>query len=81
MCSSDLRFRWRRMIVVTSKYHLRRAGYAFRREFEGTGVEIVMRGSRYDKSDPEHWWASRADLRWMLSEAPKFAAYLLGLGA
>lgn len=75
------RYGWRRLIVVTSKYHLRRAGFAFRRELEGTGVEVVMRGSRYDASDPARWWASRGDIRWMLSEAPKFAAYLLGLGA
>jgi len=28
-----------RVIVVTSPYHLRRAGYAFRREFAGTGTD------------------------------------------
>src|SRR5690348_13259148 len=30
---------WRRVIVVTSRYHLRRAGFAIRRELSGTGVE------------------------------------------
>ena len=72
---------WRRIIVVTSKFHLRRAGFAFRRELAGTGVSVVMHGSRYDPSNPARWWASRADLRWMLSEAPKLLAYVFGLGA
>jgi uncharacterized SAM-binding protein YcdF (DUF218 family) len=72
---------WHRIIVVTSKFHLRRAGYAFRRELAGSGVEVVMHGSRYDNANPRRWWATRSDLRWMLSEAPKLAAYWLGLGA
>lgn len=72
---------WRRVIVVSSKYHLRRAGYAFRRELDATGVEVIMHGSRYDEANPPRWWSARSDIRWMLSEVPKYAAYLLGLGA
>ena len=69
-----------RVIVVTSAYHVRRAGYAFRREFEGSGVEIVMRGSRYSATNPARWWTRRGDIRYMLSELPKYIAYRAGLG-
>lgn len=72
---------WRRVIVVSSKYHLRRASFALRRELRGTGVEVVMRGSRYDPAHPERWWQHRSDIRDMFPEVPKLAAYLLGLGA
>jgi uncharacterized SAM-binding protein YcdF (DUF218 family) len=72
---------WKRVIVVTSKFHLRRAGFALRRQLEGTGVEVVMRGTRYDPAKPNRWWATRRDWRWILSEVPKLAAYLAGLGA
>ena len=72
---------WRRVIVITSKYHLRRAGLSFRRELRGTGINIVMRGTRYDRAQPERWWSQRADIRWLLSEVPKLMAYRLGLGA
>lgn len=72
---------WRRLIVVTSKYHLRRAGFAMRRELAGTGVEVEMRGTRYDTVNPERWWTSRTDWRWVLSEGGKLVAYELGLGA
>ena len=72
---------WKQVIVVSSKYHLRRAGFAYRRELEGTGVRILMHGSRYDYANPDRWWATRGDLRWILSEGTKIAAYFFGLGA
>lgn len=72
---------WKRVIVVTSKFHLRRARFAMDRELEGSGVEVRMRASRYDTARPERWWRQRGDVRDILSEVPKFAAYALGLGA
>jgi uncharacterized SAM-binding protein YcdF (DUF218 family) len=73
--------RWRRIIVVTSKYHLRRAGFAIRREMGGTGVEVEMHGTRYENANPDRWWTTRSDLRWVLDESAKLIAYELGLGA
>jgi uncharacterized SAM-binding protein YcdF (DUF218 family) len=70
---------WRRIIVVTSKYHTRRATFAFRRGLEGTGAQVVMRASRYDSADPARWWRYRRDLRFGLSEWQKLLAYHLGL--
>ena len=51
---------WRRVIIVTSKYHTRRAAFAFRRGLEGTGADVIMRASRYDPSDPARWWRTCA---------------------
>ncbi len=70
---------WRRVIIVTSKYHTRRAAFAFRRGLEGTGTEVIMRASRYDPSDPARWWRIRADFRFATSEFQKLIAYRLGL--
>lgn len=72
---------WHRIIVVTSRYHLRRAGFAVRREMAGTGVEIEMHGTRYEHVDPDRWWTTRDDLQWVLDEGAKLIAYELGLGA
>jgi uncharacterized SAM-binding protein YcdF (DUF218 family) len=72
---------WRRVIVVSSQYHLRRAGFAFRRELRGTGVQVMMRGTRYDGLEPNRWWRRRGDIREIVPEVPKLIAYLLGLGA
>jgi uncharacterized SAM-binding protein YcdF (DUF218 family) len=71
---------WSRVIVVTSKYHTRRARFAFVREFEGSNVQILIRASRYDTAKPERWWANRADYRYVTSELQKLLAYKLGLG-
>jgi uncharacterized SAM-binding protein YcdF (DUF218 family) len=70
---------WRRVMIVSSKYHTRRVGFAFRRALEGTGAEVFVRASRYDLSDPAHWWRSRADFRFVTSEWEKLILYHLGL--
>jgi uncharacterized SAM-binding protein YcdF (DUF218 family) len=72
---------WRRIIVVTSPYHLRRAGFALRRELRGTGVEVLMRGTRYEPARPEAWWGQRRDIREIAAELPRLVAYMAGLGA
>lgn len=70
---------WQRIIVVTSKYHTRRSRYAFERAFRGTGVQIQVRATRFDTSQPDTWWKHRADLRFVISEWQKLLAYRLGL--
>jgi uncharacterized SAM-binding protein YcdF (DUF218 family) len=70
---------WRRVIVVTSKMHTRRARLALERELRGTDVTVLMRASRYDTADPAHWWRRRADVRSMVFELEKFLAYLVGV--
>jgi uncharacterized SAM-binding protein YcdF (DUF218 family) len=72
---------WRRVIVVTSKYHLRRARFAIDRELRDTNLEVNMRASRYDPMQADRWWTRRAEIRWVASELPKLVAYVLGLGA
>lgn len=72
---------WRRVLVVTSKLHTRRARLAFRRELAGTGVSVIVRASRYDDADLARWWRRRRDLRETLLESAKLVVYALGLGA
>jgi uncharacterized SAM-binding protein YcdF (DUF218 family) len=70
---------WRRVIVITSKYHTRRVGFAFAREFEGTPTRIMVKATRYDRSDPARWWSDRSELRFVISELQKLAGYRLGV--
>jgi uncharacterized SAM-binding protein YcdF (DUF218 family) len=69
---------WHRVIVVTSKYHTRRSGFAFRRGLGGTGAGPILRASRYDESDPARWWRRRADVRSVGSEWVKLIFYRFG---
>jgi uncharacterized SAM-binding protein YcdF (DUF218 family) len=70
---------WRTAIVVTSKYHTRRTGFAMRRALAGTGVRVMVRASRYDLADPARWWRDRSNARFVLEEWQKLVAYRLGL--
>jgi uncharacterized SAM-binding protein YcdF (DUF218 family) len=71
--------KWKRVIVVSSKYHLRRIRLAAGRAMRGTGVTLILRGSRYDPATPERWWQRRSDIRWLGSEIPKLILYAGGI--
>lgn len=70
---------WSRVIVITSKQHTRRAGLVIRRRLAGTGIEPIMRASRYDRSDVDAWWRQRGTLRFTLFETQRLIAYWLRL--
>jgi uncharacterized SAM-binding protein YcdF (DUF218 family) len=70
---------WSRIIVVTSKFHTARAGFAFRRSFNGTGIQVIVQATRYDTTDIDRWWEPRRNLRMGLFEAQSLLAYWLGL--
>ena len=69
---------WSTVIVVTSKQHTRRAGLSMRRVL-GDDKKVIVRASRYDRSDVDRWWADRATLRFTLFETQRYIAYWLGL--
>jgi len=70
---------WSRVIVVTSKLHTARVALVMRRRFEGSGVRIIVRPTRYDLADVDRWWVRRADLSFVLFESQKLVAYWVGL--
>lgn len=72
--------RWSRIIIVTSRQHTRRARLVTTRKLEGTGATVIMRASRYDRADPEHWWRDRPTLRFTIFEAQRLLGYWLGVG-
>jgi uncharacterized SAM-binding protein YcdF (DUF218 family) len=54
----------RRLLVVTSPYHTRRALATFAQVFEGSGVEIGIEASTaHSTARPDRWWATAYD-RW-----------------
>lgn len=59
----------KRVIVVTSPYHQRRAGLEFQRFLPG--VEVINHPTPYDRLWPEYWWASWSGWLLALSESAK----------
>jgi len=66
---------WTRVIVVTSKQHTRRARMVIARRLAGTGSQVIMRASRYDRADVENWWRNRSTVRFTLFETQRLIAY------
>ncbi len=55
------------LIVVTSKYHTRRAAHIWRNQTSGE-FSITTAPARHDPFDPEGWWGSGRQIRWVLAE-------------
>ena len=62
---------WRRVLVVTSNYHTRRARYIFRHVFPSE-VEARVVAARDSGYDPNHWWESRLGKKLFLREMLAF---------
>jgi uncharacterized SAM-binding protein YcdF (DUF218 family) len=63
------------LLVVTSPYHARRAGLAFRKALPGWEVRVV--GTPSERL-PAAWWTEQESARIVLLEIPKTIFYLLG---
>jgi uncharacterized SAM-binding protein YcdF (DUF218 family) len=59
--------KWRRVIVVTSNYHTRRARYIFHKVFP-QGVESRVASARDGDFDPQHWWEKRKAIKELTHE-------------
>jgi uncharacterized SAM-binding protein YcdF (DUF218 family) len=49
---------WKRVLLVTSNYHTRRALFIFDRIMPA-GVSVRVSGARDSEFDPAHWWTTR----------------------
>jgi uncharacterized SAM-binding protein YcdF (DUF218 family) len=68
--------RLRRVIVVTSRAHSRRARLILR-ETLGPDVALTLRATRYDPFAGSHWWRSRRDAKVVWWEYEKLTHYWL----
>jgi uncharacterized SAM-binding protein YcdF (DUF218 family) len=62
------------VLVVTSKYHSRRAYLIFKDALKGK-ASVISVPSPYDPSDPEEWWRRSKDSRSVILEYQKMLVY------
>lgn len=67
----------RRVILVTSAFHTRRAGWIVRQELEGLDVTVELAAARNADYDETNWWQSEAGLINVNNEYIKLGYYLL----
>jgi uncharacterized SAM-binding protein YcdF (DUF218 family) len=58
---------WKRVLVVTSDYHARRARFIFDHVFP-PGVTVRVSAAHDTEFDPSHWWETRLGQKILLSE-------------
>ena len=64
---------WRRVLLVTSNYHTRRARYIFSKVFPSR-LAVVTISARDSDYDPDAWWESRQGRKLFLLESAGYVA-------
>lgn len=64
-----------RIIITTSKYHTRRAGYIWEHVYPDQ-FKIFTVAATSDPFDPDDWWYSGRQIRWVLAEYGAWLFYL-----
>ena len=68
---------FRRVIVVSSPYHMRRVRIIWNSRFEGE-VSALMRPTRYEPVDPARWWRAGRSLEDTLHETVGIVHFFIG---
>jgi len=63
---------WKRILIVTSNYHARRARFILER-LVPPGVSVHVSGARDSEFDPSRWWETRQGQKLFLSEVLGYA--------
>ena len=66
---------WKKVLLVTSNYHTRRADYIFERTLPA-GTELRVISAPDSEYDPNNWWRTRNGLKRFLYEA---AGYIVAM--
>lgn len=65
------------VMVISSKFHLRRIGMVFRKPFRKAGITVLLHGAPSSTFDESRWWASEDGLIMLNNEYVKLAYYLV----
>jgi len=63
---------WKRILIVTSNYHARRARFIFQRVLPAS-VNVQVSGARDSDFDPTRWWETRLGQKLFLNELLGYA--------
>jgi uncharacterized SAM-binding protein YcdF (DUF218 family) len=64
------------IIITTSKFHSRRARHIWSKMYEGK-LKVFVAPAQSDPFNPEAWWKSGRQVRWVLSEYGAWIYYYL----
>ena len=70
---------YKSILLVTSKWHSKRAYLTFRSALKETGIKITIYPSMYDTFSPDAWWKSNNDAELVFYEYVRFIYYIFTL--
>jgi uncharacterized SAM-binding protein YcdF (DUF218 family) len=62
-----IRMGYKKIILVTSKYHTRRAHYVWSEMYKGR-LSVCSVSAKADPYDPGGWWKDGRQIRWLMAE-------------
>jgi uncharacterized SAM-binding protein YcdF (DUF218 family) len=62
-----LRMGYKKIILVTSKYHTRRASYIWSKMYDGR-LSVCSVSAKTDPYDPGGWWKDGRQIKWLMTE-------------
>lgn len=65
---------FRRIILTTSKFHTKRAHFIWSKMYDHK-LTVIPVSAKTDPFDPERWWKSGRQIRWVLSEYGAWVYY------
>ena len=68
---------YKSILLVTSKWHSKRAYLTFKSTLKNDEIKIVIQPSRYDVFDPDAWWKNRNDAELIFYEYIRLIYYIL----
>jgi len=68
---------YKSILLVTSKWHSKRAYLTFRSALKNEGIKIIVQPSRYDVFDPDAWWKNSNDREMVFYEYVRLIFYAL----
>jgi uncharacterized SAM-binding protein YcdF (DUF218 family) len=68
---------WRRVLVVSDSYHMRRLSWVWNKAFDGSGLEYSLVASSPAFWKPDAWWHDERSGAAVINEYIKLAYYLI----
>jgi len=68
---------WRRALVVSDPYHLRRLSWTWARVFKDSGLSYSLVATSPQRWDPDGWWHDEKIAPFVIMEYIKLAYYLV----
>jgi uncharacterized SAM-binding protein YcdF (DUF218 family) len=65
------------ILLVTSKWHSKRAYLTFKSAFKNDGIKVTVHPSKYDTFNPDVWWKNEIDAEEVFGEYVRLTYYIL----